>query len=115
MKKSIVTQSKLTVTSKIHVSSQTIGLRSLDKVLVKNDNAALAKTKLQPRATKFVKKDEEKLEIPKVAALRRSVDLEKSEDNSLYVSALEEVSEESSKMVTRSSVKVSIFMKLFLL
>lgn len=105
VKKSIVTQSKLTVTSKIHVSSQTIGLRSLDKVLVKNDNAALAKTKLQPRATKFVKKDEEKLEIPKVAALRRSVDLEKSEDNSLYVSALEEVSEESSKMVTRSSVK----------
>ncbi|XP_051155373.1 G2/mitotic-specific cyclin-B3 [Leptopilina boulardi] len=105
VKKTIVTQSKAAVTSKVQISSQTIGLRSLDKILVKNDNKLLAKTKLPARSTKFVKKDEEKLEIPEVAALRRSVDLEKSEDNSLYVSALEEVAEENLKMVTRSSFK----------
>lgn len=81
----------------------------MDKLIVKTDNAVHAKSKLPPRSVKPVKKEEEKLEIPKVAALRRSVDLEKSEDNSLYVSALEEVSEESSKMVTRSSLKVSYF------
>lgn len=113
MKKTIVTQTKAAVTSKVQISSQTIGLRSLDKILVKNDNKLLAKTKLPARSTKFVKKDEEKLEIPEVAALRRSVDLEKSEDNSLYVSALEEVAEENSKMVTRSSIKVSYFYSLF--
>ncbi|XP_033207711.1 G2/mitotic-specific cyclin-B3 [Belonocnema kinseyi] len=91
----------------IPAQTKPISLRSLDKLVVKTDNVLPAKSKLPPRAAKPVKKEEEKVEESKIVALRRSLDLERSDDNSLYVSALEEVAEESVKVSTRSSSKTA--------
>ncbi|XP_029164613.1 G2/mitotic-specific cyclin-B3 [Nylanderia fulva] len=63
------------------------------------------KSKPLPRIKPIIKKDD-KTEIPnKVANIRLSADLEKSEDNSLYVSALEDVTD-SLKKTRRSNNKV---------
>ena len=62
------------------------------------------------------KKIEEKAELPsKVYITRRSTDVEKSEqksdESSLYISALEEVPEENAKRSSRSSSKVCSFLQ----
>ncbi|XP_072762964.1 G2/mitotic-specific cyclin-B3 isoform X2 [Anoplolepis gracilipes] len=63
------------------------------------------KSKPLPRIKPIIKKDD-KMEISnKIVNIRHSTDLEKSEDNSLYVSALEDVTE-SLKKTRRSSNKV---------
>lgn len=61
------------------------------------------KSKPLPRVKPIIKK-EDKTEIPNkvVVNIRHSTDLEKSEDNSLYVSALEDVTD-SLKKIRRSS------------
>lgn len=73
--------------------------------------AKVAPTKLKPplRVTKSIVKKDEKVEIPnKVVNIRHSEDLEKSEDNSLYVSALEDITNDSTRRTHRSSnIKVS--------
>lgn len=54
-----------------------------------------------------VKKEDEKTEIPvKKVNTRRSLELEKSNDSSLYVSALESLPEENVKRSSRSLTKV---------
>ncbi|KYN44443.1 G2/mitotic-specific cyclin-B3, partial [Trachymyrmex septentrionalis] len=64
-----------------------------------------AKAKPAPRIKSILKKDDKTETINKVVNIRRSADLEKSEDNSLYVSALEDVND-SIKKTRRSSNKV---------
>ncbi|KYM98486.1 G2/mitotic-specific cyclin-B3 [Cyphomyrmex costatus] len=64
-----------------------------------------AKVKLAPRIKPILKKDDKTETISKVVNNRRSADLEKSEDNSLYVSALEDIND-SIKKTRRSSNKV---------
>lgn len=69
----------------------------------------LAKPKQASRVkTQLKKDDEDKKEISNktVNNLRRSVDLEKSDESSLYVSALESLPEESNRRLSRSQ-KVS--------
>ncbi|XP_012058523.1 PREDICTED: uncharacterized protein LOC105621665 [Atta cephalotes] len=61
-----------------------------------------AKVKPAPRIKSILKKDDKTEIINKVVNIRRSADLEKSEDNSLYVSALEDVND-SIKKTRRSS------------
>lgn len=59
---------------------------------------------------KPVRKNDEKIDIPiKIVNVRRSLDLEKSEDNSLYVSALEDVGDESIKRSRLSNIQVHEF------
>lgn len=82
-------------------------LRTQDKVIAKPDNVTATKTKPVARA-KSIKKNDEKVELPsKIVNIRRSLDLEKSEDSSLYVSALEEVPDDSAKKTVKNSSKVS--------
>ncbi|KAM0727990.1 G2/mitotic-specific cyclin-B3 [Formica fusca] len=64
------------------------------------------KSKPLPRVKPIIKKDD-KTEIPnKVVNIRHSTDLEKSEDNSLYVSALEDVTDSLKKIRRNSNNKV---------
>ncbi|XP_012541579.1 G2/mitotic-specific cyclin-B3 [Monomorium pharaonis] len=63
------------------------------------------KIKPVPRVKPIIKKDDKTEIVNKVVNNRRSVDLEKSEDNSLYVSALEDVND-SMKRTRRSNNKV---------
>lgn len=65
-----------------------------------------AKAKPVPRAKPIIKKDDKTEIINKIVNTRLSSDLEKSEDNSLYVSALEDVTD-SMKRTRRSSNKVN--------
>lgn len=68
----------------------------------------LPKPKLVPRAKPIIKKDDEKVELPnKVVTLRYSLDLEKSEDSSLYVSALEDVGDDSARKSRKSNIQVN--------
>ncbi|XP_043284432.1 G2/mitotic-specific cyclin-B3 [Venturia canescens] len=81
--------------------------KGLEKINVRPDHVA-PKTKITTRA-KSILKDEEKVDLPSKTTLintRRSQDLEKSEDSSLYVSALEEVPEDSAKKATKTINKV---------
>lgn len=63
------------------------------------------KSKPLPRVKPIIKKDDKTEISNKVGNIRHSTDLEKSEDNSLYVSALEDVTE-SLKKIRRSNNKV---------
>ncbi|KAG5326877.1 CCNB3 protein, partial [Acromyrmex heyeri] len=56
-----------------------------------------AKVKPAPRIKSILKKDDKTEIINKIVNIRRSADLEKSEDNSLYVSALEDVNDSIKK------------------
>lgn len=84
-------------------------LQSLQvKILAKPENVVPVKPK-PPARVPAKKKEDEKIEVPaKIANARRSLDLEKSEDSSLYVSALEDA-DESLKKSTRSSARVKQF------
>ncbi|XP_076242603.1 cyclin B3 [Calliopsis andreniformis] len=84
--------------------TQTSSVRTLEKVVSKPE-VAPPKPKPVPRV-KAVKKNDEKTEIPnKIVNARRSLDLEKSEDSSLYVSALEDVGDESVKKSRLSNIQ----------
>ncbi|KYM85705.1 G2/mitotic-specific cyclin-B3 [Atta colombica] len=65
-----------------------------------------AKVKPAPRIKSILKKDDKTEIINKVVNIRRSADLEKSEDNSLYVSALEDVNDSIKKTRRSSNNKV---------
>lgn len=99
--------------------SQVTALKPLDKVVNKQEHAVAAKataTKpLTTRAKSAKKEEEKKVEVPsKIVNLRRSVDLEKSEDNSLYVSALEDISEETtSRRSTSSATRLLVIFQCF--
>ncbi|XP_076649011.1 cyclin B3 [Halictus rubicundus] len=83
---------------------QTSSIRTLEKTVAKPE-VVPPKPKIMPRV-KSVKKDIEKAEIPsKIINVRRSLDLEKSEDSSLYVSALEDVGEDNEKKSRRSNAQ----------
>lgn len=106
-------------------------IRTLDKILTKPDNnngvhpAATGNNKTAAAAGKQVssrggvkttaaatvtRKDEEKTEIAvpasKVGNNRRSLDSEKSDESSLYVSALDTLPEENAKRLSRTSNKI---------
>lgn len=67
---------------------------------------AKAGVAVKPRPRLKPKKDDEKAEIAiKIVNYKHSLDLEKSDDNSLYVSALEDVTD-STKRTRRSTIKV---------
>lgn len=84
--------------------TQTSSVRTLDKAASKPEIAP-PKPKPVPRV-KPVRKNDEKIDIPiKIVNVRRSLDLEKSEDNSLYVSALEDVGDESIKRSRLSNIQ----------
>lgn len=86
------------------VYTQTSSIRTLEKTVAKAEIVPL-KPKIVPRV-KSVKKDIEIVEIPsKIITVRRSLDLEKSEDGSLYVSALEDVGEDSEKKLCKSNAQ----------
>lgn len=73
-------------------------VKNNEKVIPKAVVALPPKTKITTRAN--VVKNETKVEAPsKTINTRRSLDLEKSGDGSLYVSALEEIAEEGSKKI----------------
>ncbi|XP_076630095.1 cyclin B3 [Colletes latitarsis] len=88
IKKTVVTQTKPFI--------QTSSVRTLDKAPSKLE---VIPTKPKPTLrAKPIKKDDEKIEMPsKIVCIRRSLDLEKSEDSSLYVSALEDVEDDNVK------------------
>ncbi|KAG5324792.1 CCNB3 protein, partial [Pseudoatta argentina] len=65
-----------------------------------------AKVKPAPRIKSILKKDDKTEIINKIVNIRRSADLEKSEDNSLYVSALEDVNDSIKKTRRSSNNKV---------
>ncbi|XP_011064405.1 PREDICTED: G2/mitotic-specific cyclin-B3 [Acromyrmex echinatior] len=65
-----------------------------------------AKVKPAPRIKSILKKDDKTETINKIVNIRRSADLEKSEDNSLYVSALEDVNDSIKKTRRSSNNKV---------
>nr|XP_031849989.1 G2/mitotic-specific cyclin-B3 [Nomia melanderi]XP_031849990.1 G2/mitotic-specific cyclin-B3 [Nomia melanderi]XP_031849992.1 G2/mitotic-specific cyclin-B3 [Nomia melanderi]XP_031849993.1 G2/mitotic-specific cyclin-B3 [Nomia melanderi]XP_031849994.1 G2/mitotic-specific cyclin-B3 [Nomia melanderi] len=83
--------------------TQTSSVRTLEKVVPKPE---VVPPKPKPALRiKPGKKDDEKVEIPsKIVSVRRSLDLEKSEDNSLYVSALEDVGDDSERKLRRSNI-----------
>ena len=96
---------KATVTQ-VKPITQTSSVRTLDTAATKPE-VAHARPKPLPRV-KPVKKDEDKSEIPsKIVNVRRSLDLEKSEDSSLYVSALEDVGDDSAKRSRRSNIQAA--------
>lgn len=65
------------------------------------------KSKPLPRVKPIIKKDEKTEIVNKVLVnIRHSTDLEKSEDNSLYVSALEDVTDSLKKIRRNSNNKV---------
>lgn len=90
-------------------------LRNTGKIILRSDNVIPShKSKVNSKVTQVklpIKKAEEKTEIvqKKVLNLRRSIDIEKSDDSSLYVSALEDVSESSTKKSDKIHEKVSNF------
>lgn len=87
----------------MRASKSTVTLTSVTAV----DKAVAAET--------VTKKEEEKTEAPvKKIVTRKSLELEKSNDSSLYVSALESLPEEPVKRLSRSSTKV-IFLFNFLI
>ncbi|KZC13034.1 G2/mitotic-specific cyclin-B3 [Dufourea novaeangliae] len=95
---------KPTVTQ-IKPYTQTSSVRTLEKAVTKAEIVP-PKPKPVPRV-KPVKKDDEKVEVPsKIVNLRRSLDLEKSEDSSLYVSALEDIGDDSERKSRRSNVQL---------
>lgn len=98
MKKATVTQVKPFI--------QTSSVRPLEKAVTKPE-VIPAKPKLVPRV-KPVNKDDEKTEIPsKIVNVRRSLDLEKSDESSLYVSALDDVEDDNVKKSRRSNIQVN--------
>ena len=88
--------------------TQTSSVRTLEKVVTKPE-VVPQKPKPVPRV-KPIKTDEEKIEIPiKIVKVRRSLDLEKSEDSSLYVSALEDVGDDIERKSRKSNIQVNNF------
>lgn len=84
----------------IQQPASTKTVKNVDVKITSNNNL---KSRQTSRVKPIVKKDEEKTEVPsKIVNLRRSVDLEKSDDNSLYVSALETLPEEGNRRLSRS-------------
>ncbi|XP_063993788.1 G2/mitotic-specific cyclin-B3 [Diachasmimorpha longicaudata] len=77
-------------------------LRNTERVVVKTDNVIPAKPKVVTRA-KVAKKTEEHVDVTSKVQVRKSLDLEKSEESSLYVSALEEVAEDISKKCDKNA------------
>ncbi|XP_076762999.1 cyclin B3 [Xylocopa sonorina] len=95
---------KKTTTTEIKPFTQTSSIRTLEKAVTKPE-VVPQKPKPVPRV-KPVKKDDEKAEIPsKIVNVRRSLDLEKSDDSSLYVSALEDVGDDCLKKSRRSNIQ----------
>ncbi|XP_001606424.1 G2/mitotic-specific cyclin-B3 [Nasonia vitripennis] len=97
---------KVTVSQPVKSVTQTTStLRTLEKILnIPAENNVIHRHPKQViRAKAPVKKEEERPEIPsKIANVRRSLDLEKSNDSSLYVSALETLPEENVKRLSRT-------------
>ncbi|KAK2580934.1 hypothetical protein KPH14_006001 [Odynerus spinipes] len=84
--------------------TQTTSNRVAEKVVPKAD-VVVPKPKAVPRV-KALKDEEEKSKVSsKIEAVRRSLDLEKSDDSSLYVSALEDISDTSIKKSERDDKK----------
>lgn len=99
---------KKTAVTQVKPFTQTSSIRTLEKVVTKPE-VIPQKPKPVPRV-KPVKKDDGKVEIPsKIVKVRRSLDLEKSEDSSLYVSALDDIGDDSTKKSRKSNVEVSNF------
>lgn len=98
------------------VTQTTSIVRTLDKILPKADNHVHIKQKQSQqqhvaRIKPTVKKEEEKVEVQNKAVVnaRRSIDVEKSDESSLYVSALESLPEENAKRLSRTKVSSYIF------
>lgn len=87
--------------------TQTSSIRTLEKFTTKPEIIPpKPKPVLHPKP---VKKDEEKTEVAStIVNVRHSLDLEKSEDSSLYVSALEDVGDDTSKKSRRSNIQPEI-------
>ncbi|CAK9799368.1 G2/mitotic-specific cyclin-B3 [Anthophora quadrimaculata] len=95
---------KKATTTQVKHFTQTSSVRTLEKAVTKPE-VILSKLKPVPRV-KPVKKDEEKTEVPsKIVNVRHSLDLEKSEDSSLYVSALEDIGDDSLKKSRKSNIQ----------
>ncbi|KAK0161597.1 hypothetical protein PV327_010052 [Microctonus hyperodae] len=87
-------------------------LRNTGKIILRSDSVIPPqKSKVNSKVTQIklpIKKPEEKTDVvqKKVLNLRRSIDIEKSDDSSLYVSALEDVSESSTKKKDKIHEKI---------
>lgn len=99
---------KKTIVTQVKPGTLTSSVRTLEKIVTKPE-VVPQKPKPVPRV-KSIKKDDEKTELPsKILNVRRSLDLEKSEDSSLYVSALEEVGDDSTRKSRKSNIQVGNF------
>ncbi|XP_078046290.1 cyclin B3 [Augochlora pura] len=101
VKKVVVTQTK--------PSTQTSSVRTIENTaaILDKPEEVPPKPKLVPRV-KSVKKVIEKIEIPStIVNVRRSLDLEKSDESSLYVSALEDIGEDTEKKSHKSNVQTN--------
>ncbi|XP_014237797.1 G2/mitotic-specific cyclin-B3 [Trichogramma pretiosum] len=102
------------------LTQTTANTRTLDKIVTsKQENIPQSKPKQSvTRAKPQLKKEEEKTEIPApvikaLNAVRRSIEVEKSDESSLYVSALESLPEESKRLsrTSKDSAKLEAVVK----
>ncbi|XP_029035402.1 G2/mitotic-specific cyclin-B3 [Osmia bicornis bicornis] len=96
---------KKATSTQVKPFTQTSSVRTLEKVVTKPEIIP-PKPKPVPPRVKSVKKDDKKTEVAStIINVRHSLDLEKSEDSSLYVSALEDVGDDTSKKSRRSNIQ----------
>lgn len=82
-------------------------LRNNEKATVKPNNVTSSKLKPAGKVTKITKKIEEKKNVSQKSSNQKPSDVEKSDESSLYVSALEDLSHDSAKKIRIINEKVS--------
>lgn len=95
---------KKLVTTKAKPLVQVNSNRVVEKVIPKAD-VVIPKPKALPRVQTLKTSDEKSKISSKIESVKRSLDLEKSDDSSLYVSALEDISDISIKKSERDGNK----------
>lgn len=105
---------KVTLSQPVKPTTQTAAsAKTAEKIVIckQDNNVPQSKPKQTvTRAKPQSKKEEDKTEIPTnkiVNNVRRSLEVEKSDESSLYISALESLPEES-KRLSRASSRVSV-------
>ncbi|XP_014298253.1 G2/mitotic-specific cyclin-B3 [Microplitis demolitor] len=81
-------------------------LRNNEKATVKPNNVTSSKLKPAGKVTKITKKIEEKKNVSQKSSNQKPSDVEKSDESSLYVSALEDLSHDSAKKIRIINEKI---------
>ncbi|XP_014204001.1 G2/mitotic-specific cyclin-B3 [Copidosoma floridanum] len=99
---------KVTIGTSVKTIPQPVGTsKTVDSKVVPKPDSAQNKSKQVSRIKQITKKEEKTVEVPlKTVNLRRSFDAEKSDESSLYVSALETLPEEGNRRLSRTLKEV---------